>query len=328
MPPTTRSMVSIADLIVAVKLLEADEETPARIANLLGLVRTSVASGRSDALRSIQQPEVEVSATIGPAATLEKDQVVRDDEPSVTSRQVLSSTLSLVPSEGFAGFVSDPIPRQERQAHEGATTDPAAADTGVDTSNSLRRAVNVRRRRRGRHRGDRPEDRHKESDRSVATISVSDHAPRSPTAPGSRTGARPVRARPGLARRAGPAGRTDRTASRSWNSSSARHAKEQSMMKASLLPTRRRGRAPLVLVMTDLGIGRPPGWAEWASEAEWLEFALLLRKAGCPLVALVPYPSDRWPPALAASMMILSFDRRRPHRRCDGSSAAATWSRR
>jgi hypothetical protein len=64
-----------------------------------------------------------------------------------------------------------------------------------------------------------------------------------------------------------------------------------------------------VLVVTDLGIGRPRGWNDWADEAEWLNFAAILRKAGCPLVAMVPYPPARWPLAIARDIAILQFDR-------------------
>lgn len=64
-----------------------------------------------------------------------------------------------------------------------------------------------------------------------------------------------------------------------------------------------------VLVVTDLGIGRPRGLNDWADEVEWLDFAAILRRAGCPLVAMVPYPPARWPLALARGIAILQFDR-------------------
>ncbi len=66
----------------------------------------------------------------------------------------------------------------------------------------------------------------------------------------------------------------------------------------------------VVLAMTDLGIGRPPGWTDWATELEWLDIAMRLRKAGCPFLALVPYSEHRWPPILASRLKILPFDRR------------------
>lgn len=69
-------------------------------------------------------------------------------------------------------------------------------------------------------------------------------------------------------------------------------------------------RNTVVLAVTDLGIGRPHGWTEWAAVDEWLSFASMLRKAACPLVALVPYAAHRWPRRLSRSMTILEFDRR------------------
>jgi len=65
-----------------------------------------------------------------------------------------------------------------------------------------------------------------------------------------------------------------------------------------------------ILAVTDLGIGRPPGWTDWATPDEWLAFATRLRRAGCPLVVLVPYPRRRCPWTLRQSLMILPFDRR------------------
>ena len=289
------------------KLLEADEETPARIANLLGLVRTPVATAAPMRLM-IQQPEVEVSATIGPAATLEKDQVVRDDEPSVTSRQVLSSTLSLVPSEGFAGFVRDPIPRQERRPTRvrrpiqpllipewtRAILSAALSTSGDDGAVDIEAIVP-----------------------KIATRSRIDRLPRFPY-PTMRRGVQLLldrgpalvpfaRDQDWLAEQVQLVGRSDSVEVAEFFACPSREGTVDDEGKSVGYKTPRPGTA--VLVMTDLGIGRPPGWTEWASEAEWLEFALLLRKAGCPLVALVPYSSDRWPPALAASMMILTFDR-------------------
>lgn len=64
-----------------------------------------------------------------------------------------------------------------------------------------------------------------------------------------------------------------------------------------------------VLVLTDLGIGNPGFMAERADAWDWLEFADLLRRHGCPLIAFVPYPENRWPGALRAKMNILQWDR-------------------
>jgi hypothetical protein len=72
----------------------------------------------------------------------------------------------------------------------------------------------------------------------------------------------------------------------------------------------RPSRNTVVFAVTDLGIGRPQGWTEWAGVDEWLSFAAMLRKAACPLVAIVPYSSHRWSHRLARSMTILEFDRR------------------
>jgi hypothetical protein len=70
-----------------------------------------------------------------------------------------------------------------------------------------------------------------------------------------------------------------------------------------------------VLLLTDLGIGRPPLSSDWASVEDWLLFARILRTAGCPIVALVPYASTlpdgraRWPAELVGVMTILLWDR-------------------
>jgi hypothetical protein len=65
----------------------------------------------------------------------------------------------------------------------------------------------------------------------------------------------------------------------------------------------------VLLLLTDLGIGQPVSPHAPASEREWLEFAKRLRKHDCPLVALVPYASARWPAALQRSMTIIQWDR-------------------
>jgi hypothetical protein len=64
-----------------------------------------------------------------------------------------------------------------------------------------------------------------------------------------------------------------------------------------------------VLVLTDLGIARPPFAIDPATEFEWLDFARQLRAAAYPLVAFVPYPANRWPPRLAREMAIIEWDR-------------------
>jgi hypothetical protein len=64
-----------------------------------------------------------------------------------------------------------------------------------------------------------------------------------------------------------------------------------------------------VLLLTDLGIGRPlldPGWTE---PDEWLRFARAVRRADCRLTAFVPYPPARWPAQLARELTIIRWDR-------------------
>ncbi|MCA1633902.1 MAG: hypothetical protein LC802_09325 [Acidobacteria bacterium] len=91
-------------------------------------------------------------------------------------------------------------------------------------------------------------------------------------------------------------------------------------------PTRRAGRGPrsewktygahyrprrgtVLLLLTDLGIGRPPSPGTGVRPEEWRSFAEDLRKRGCPLVALVPYAPARWPPALGSLITIVQWDR-------------------
>lgn len=63
-----------------------------------------------------------------------------------------------------------------------------------------------------------------------------------------------------------------------------------------------------VLVLTDLGITQPPGIAGLAGPSDWRAFAKTLARAGCPLLALVPYPPRRWP-GFQKCMTILQWDR-------------------
>jgi hypothetical protein len=64
-----------------------------------------------------------------------------------------------------------------------------------------------------------------------------------------------------------------------------------------------------VVALTDLGIAQPPGVAGLAASSDWLDFAGTLTRAGCPLLALVPYPRPRWPAALSKRMTIIQWDR-------------------
>ena len=76
-------------------------------------------------------------------------------------------------------------------------------------------------------------------------------------------------------------------------------------MRPYQLPPRR---TPIVL-LTDLGIARPPSLDNAAGTAEWLTFASMARHAGCPVIAFVPYPRERWPRSLRGAMHILRWDR-------------------
>jgi hypothetical protein len=63
-----------------------------------------------------------------------------------------------------------------------------------------------------------------------------------------------------------------------------------------------------VLIVTDLGLAASfDGTA--ASAQEWRRWALTLRSAGARPVALVPYPSPRWPPAIRGALPIVLWDR-------------------
>jgi hypothetical protein len=64
-----------------------------------------------------------------------------------------------------------------------------------------------------------------------------------------------------------------------------------------------------VLALTDLGIGRPMFDRDYNDPDDWLALAELLRHAGCPLVAFVPYPPSRWPRGLARELAIVHWDR-------------------
>lgn len=63
-----------------------------------------------------------------------------------------------------------------------------------------------------------------------------------------------------------------------------------------------------VVLLTDLGVGRPALAAERAGVRDWLAFNARLRKAGSAAVAFVPYASARWPPRLGRAMAILHWD--------------------
>lgn len=64
-----------------------------------------------------------------------------------------------------------------------------------------------------------------------------------------------------------------------------------------------------VVVLTDLGIARPLRSSGFAGASDWRQLTQVLGRAGCPLLALVPYPARRWPAELSKCMTILQWDR-------------------
>jgi hypothetical protein len=64
-----------------------------------------------------------------------------------------------------------------------------------------------------------------------------------------------------------------------------------------------------VVLLSDLGLGGPQLSLDRALSAEWLAFCARARRAGCPLVAFVPYERQRWPRPLARAMILVTWDR-------------------
>ncbi|HEY6392040.1 MAG TPA: hypothetical protein VIX89_12225 [Bryobacteraceae bacterium] len=64
-----------------------------------------------------------------------------------------------------------------------------------------------------------------------------------------------------------------------------------------------------VLLLTDVGIGRPPLTDTHAGVEEWRSFSWELRRRGIACTAFVPYPAKRWPPALARQFRMVEWDR-------------------
>ncbi len=65
-----------------------------------------------------------------------------------------------------------------------------------------------------------------------------------------------------------------------------------------------------VLLVSDLGIGQPLFASDIVPDRDWRAFADLLRRAGCPVIAFVPYPRARWPEDLVDHVRIVVWDRR------------------
>lgn len=67
-------------------------------------------------------------------------------------------------------------------------------------------------------------------------------------------------------------------------------------------------RGTAVVVLTDLGLGRLARPEERGTR-RWIELAETTRRIGARVTALVPWPAGRWPPALAAHLALVSWDR-------------------
>jgi len=79
-------------------------------------------------------------------------------------------------------------------------------------------------------------------------------------------------------------------------------------------PPRSNYRLPLpgtpILMLTDLGIASPLKITGMASIDEWRKFIQMVQRARCPLSALVPYKSSRWPKPLKKLLTIIQWDRK------------------
>ncbi|WP_030754594.1 hypothetical protein [Streptomyces griseus] len=63
-----------------------------------------------------------------------------------------------------------------------------------------------------------------------------------------------------------------------------------------------------VLVLSDLGLGGPPGHRRGTRE-EWADFAGRVRQAGCGAVVLSPYPVHRWAEWMPRVLPLVCWDR-------------------
>jgi hypothetical protein len=64
-----------------------------------------------------------------------------------------------------------------------------------------------------------------------------------------------------------------------------------------------------VLVISDFGIGGPVLYLERSEEEEWRAFVMTVRRAGCTLIGVVPYPPRRWPHWLTNLLPSVTWDR-------------------
>ncbi len=65
-----------------------------------------------------------------------------------------------------------------------------------------------------------------------------------------------------------------------------------------------------VLLLTELGLCPADELSHTVAASEWIEFSQAARRARVQLRTLVPYPSARWPSALAVPMGCVAWDRR------------------
>lgn len=83
-----------------------------------------------------------------------------------------------------------------------------------------------------------------------------------------------------------------------------------------------------VILISDLGIGRVP-LTRAASPAQWAGFARELRRRGCFVVPIVPYPPARWPAIVRRALPVVQWDRgttARAARKAIRRSLAARWN--
>ncbi|WP_105971620.1 hypothetical protein [Streptomyces geranii] len=64
-----------------------------------------------------------------------------------------------------------------------------------------------------------------------------------------------------------------------------------------------------ILLLSDLGLGGPPDNPHRALRTDWEEFVGLVTRAGCSVVALSPYPPERWPGWMTRLLPLVSWDR-------------------
>lgn len=78
---------------------------------------------------------------------------------------------------------------------------------------------------------------------------------------------------------------------------------------ARFIPFQPPPRATPVLLLSDLGIAAPEFSLRRVVVQDWVRLARYLRVAECPLLALVPYPRQRWPWKLSKELTIIQWDR-------------------